>query len=440
MSPHPRRPEIRTLAETGADDSSEALRAWLSALRTGFYRGSAAASPEETEMRAGGIDPERTQGAYDGGRCVATFRTTPQRMTVPGGAALPASAVTNVTVSPTHRRRGLLTEMMADGLTAARERGDAFASLISAEYPIYGRHGFGPAAWTTEWEIEVARTGLDRRYAGPSDDGDGGRVDLVDAEEFRAAGADAHERFRAQPHRQGAIDRTDRWWRTATGELGFPGDGFTRPYFAVYRDADGSPQGVATYDVDNRWESKLPQQTATVRSLFATTAAGERALWRYVLAMDWVLTVRSGLRAPDDVLPLLLPDPRAARTVTHADFLWLRPLDVPRMLESRTYAAPGTLVLELRDKAGLAGGRYRLETGAGAGGDGGNGHGASCVRTRDEPDLSLDIADLGTLYLGDESAVRLSALGRVAEHRAGAAAVADTLLRTSRRPWCPDIF
>jgi hypothetical protein len=50
------------------------------------------------------------------------------------------------------------------------------------------------------------------------------------------------------------------------------------------------------------------------------------------------------------------------------------------------------------------------------------------------------VAELATLWLGDESAVRLAALGRVREQQEGAALVADALLRTSRRPWCPDIF
>ena len=85
-----------------------------------------------------------------------------------GGGAVPADAISNVTVSPTHRRRGLLTRMMAEDLTAAKDRGDVVATLIAAEYPIYGRYGFGPAAWTTEWEIDVPRAGLDPRWAGPS--------------------------------------------------------------------------------------------------------------------------------------------------------------------------------------------------------------------------------------------------------------------------------
>jgi predicted acetyltransferase len=168
-----------------------------------------------------------------------------------------------------------------------------------------------------------------------------------------------------------------------------------------------------------------------VSSLTALTPAAERALWHFVLSIDWVTHVRSGHRAPDDVLPLLLPDPRAARLVTFADFLWLRPLDVPRMLESRSYAAPGTLVLDLHDEAGLAGGRYRLQAGL---------DGAVCAPSTDGADLSMDIAELGTVYLGDESFVRLAALGRAEEQRAGAAESADALFRTSRRAWCPDVF
>ena len=319
--------------------------------------------------------------------------------------------------------------MMSEALAAAKERGDALASLISAEYPIYGRYGFGPAAWTAEWEVEVARTGLDARHSGPDD---GGRVDFAEVEDVRRLGPPLCERYRVQPHRQGVIDRPERWWKLETGQLRFPGDEFTPPFHAVHRDADGEPQGLVAYTVREKWVGKLPQNTAEVQHLTALTPAAERALWLFVLSIDWISRVRSGNRAPDDVLPLLLPDPRAARLDTLADFLWLRPLDVPRMLEARRYPVAGTLVLDLHDDAGLAGGRYRLEAGT---------DGAACKHEgRRDADLAMDIAELGTLFLGDESAVRLAALGRIEEQREGAAELADTLFRTSRRAWCPDIF
>lgn len=410
--------EIRTL---NPDD----VPGWHAAVATGFLQGPRV-SERWVETRS--IDRERTQGAYDGDRCVGTFRTIPQQLTVPGGATLPACAVTNVTVTATHRRRGLLSSMMAGALTAAKERGDAMASLIAAEYPIYGRYGFGPASWTCEYEVDALRAGIDPRYAGPPP-GEG-RVDLIDAAEARTIGPELHERFRHQPERQGAIDRNSLWWSRHTAEIDYD-DGYTLPFFALYRDADGEPQGLAAYTVDEVWEAKLPRNPATVHKLIGTTVEAERALWFYLISMDWVTSVRAPHRAPDDVLPLLLPDPRAARLTTHADFLWLRPLDVPRMLEARTYPVAGTLVLELADKAGLAGGRFRLEAGP---------DGSKCAPTGDEPDLSCDIGELGTLFLGDEAATRLVTLGRITEHRAGTAATADLLFRTARRPWCPDVF
>ncbi|MEU1806660.1 GNAT family N-acetyltransferase [Streptomyces sp. NPDC019937] len=407
-------------------DASD-VPAWIRAKHVGFLM-SPDVSKEELEVRRASIDLDRTQGAFEGDRCVATFRSFAQRLTAVGGADVPADAITNVTVSPTHRRRGLLSRMMEHDLRAAKERGDAVASLLAAEYPIYGRYGFGPATWVTEWMVDVARAGLDPRYAGPTD---GGRVDYADADEIRELGPALHERLRARQH--GVVDRTERWWRLNTGQLRFPGDGWTaEPFHALYRSPEGSVDGLLSFTVDDRWEgNKRPHNTATVLSLFGVSPAAERALWHFLCSIDWVLHIAAGRRAPDDLLPLLLADPRAARPTTYADFLWLRPLDVPVLLETRTYPASGSLVLDLRDPAGLAGGRFLLDASP---------DGATCGPTTRPADLAMDIGALGTVWLGDESMVRLTALGRAEEERPGAAALADTLLRTPRRPWCPDMF
>ncbi|PZT69182.1 GNAT family N-acetyltransferase [Streptomyces sp. SW4] len=399
---------------------------WNRALNTGFLM--APTSPEEVVRdRARQFVPGRLLGAFDGDRCVATFRSFAQEITAVGGALLPSDAVSNVTVSPTHRRRGLLSRMMEQDLAAARERGDVVATLIAAEYPIYGRYGFGPATTMTEWTIDVPRAGLDPRWAGPED---GGRIDLVDAEEVRKTGPELFERLRrAQP---GAVSKPEPWWRVQTGDLRFQPE-WTEPFFAVYRSAAGEVEGMVAYTADDRWgDAKQPLNTASVKWLIGLTPAADRALWRYLCSIDWITTVKSGWRAPDDLLPHFLPDPRAARITTQADWLWVRILDVVRALEGRTYEAPGSLVLEVADPAGTAGGRWRLE--AAETGE------ASCTPTTESAELALDVRDLATLWLGDESAVRLAALGRVREERAGAARKADALLRTSRRPWCPDMF
>ncbi|MFG3000807.1 GNAT family N-acetyltransferase [Streptomyces sp. NPDC048340] len=411
--------EVRPIAEAELPD-------WLNALNTGFLT-AARVTESDVALRAKYTDLARVQGGFDTetGRCVASFRSFAQQLTVPGGAVVPAGAVSNVTVSPTHRRQGLLSRMMAAELSAAKARGEVLSTLIAAEYPIYGRYGYGPAASIAEWEIDVPRAGLDRRWSAPAD---GARIDLVDAAEVRRVGPGLHERLRAVTH--GFIDRDERWWNASTGVEDMSYRPYTEKFHAVYRTAAGEVEGLAVYTADDRWsDAKTPQNTLRVTGLLALSPAAERALWHFLCSIDWVQKVRTGYRAPDDLVAQLLPDPRAAGVVTVSDFLWVRLLDVVRALGARTYACPGVLVLEVTDPAGLAAGRYRLDAATG-----------ECAVTSDPADLRLDVAALGALYLGDESALRLAALGRITEERPGAAALADAVFRTARRPWCPDIF
>ncbi|MBB5934403.1 GNAT family N-acetyltransferase [Streptomyces zagrosensis] len=426
--------DIRTITESELPD-------WLRARNIGFLS-SPAVSKEEVELRRPGLDLERTQGAFDGDQCVGCFRSFSQELTAVGGAPVAANAVTNVSIVPTHRRRGLLSQMMGRDLRNAKERGDAVATLIAAEYPIYGRYGFGPATWVSEWEVEIARAGLNPSYARPGDRAlrsakggfaqianAGGQVEMVDGAQIRAVGPALHDRLRARQH--GVVSRDERMWRLETGDLRYPDAPWQEPYHALYRAPDGTVEGLVSYSAGDLWTAKLPENTATVRSLLTVSPEAESALWHFLFSVDWVARIASGYRAPDDVLPLLLGDPRAAKIRAHADWMWVRPLDVPSLLAARTYPVEGSLVLELHDAAGLAGGRFALDAGPA---------GASCAPTTRDADLTMDIGELGTLWLGDESATRLTGIGRIEEHRVGAAALADVLFRTARRPWCPDVF
>ncbi|WP_030771200.1 GNAT family N-acetyltransferase [Streptomyces sp. NRRL F-2664] len=411
--------DVRPIAESELHD-------WLRAVHTGFLTATRV-TDSDVAQRAKYNDLARTQGAFDAdtGRCVGAFRSFAQELTVPGGAAVPATAISNVVVLPTHRRQGLLTRMMQAEFTAAAARGDVLATLIAAEYPIYGRYGFGPATSLVEWEIDVPRTGLDRRLSAPVD---GGRIELVDAADFRRLGPGLHEALRAAV--PGAVNRDERWWNVVTGLEEMSHRPYKDKFHAVYRTAQGEVAGAAVYTADDHWtDAKVPHNTVQVHDLLALTPQAERALWQFLCSIDWVQKVRTGHRAPDDLLPQLLPDPRSARVVTAADFLWVRVLDVVRALGARTYEVPGVLVLEVADEAGPAGGRYRLDAGAGG-----------CERTQEPADLRLDVSALGSLYLGDASAVRLAALGRLTQERPGAVALADAVFRTARRPWCPDVF
>ncbi|MFJ9946756.1 GNAT family N-acetyltransferase [Kitasatospora sp. NPDC091207] len=401
------------------------IEGWDRALVLGFLRSHVESA---ADFRRQQWQPGRVLAALDGGRHVATFRSFDVELTVPGGAVVEADAISSVTVSATHRRRGLLSRMMTGDLAAARERGTAVAILVAAEYNIYGRFGFGPATRGHGWNVDLLRArGL--RAGLPTVPG--GRIDFATMEELRKAGPELHDRWRlTQP---GAIARDELWWKRHTGEIQVSGFDWKEPFAAVHRDAEGTATGLVVYRVDDNWDGSYPNCTLTVVDFLALDLGTAAELWRFVLSVDWVRKVVAENIGPDNPLPLLLADPRAATPyVDNADFMWLRVLDVEAAFDARTYGAPGRVVLEVEDRDGFAAGRWAVEVAADGSG--------RCTRTTDEADLALDASALGSLYLGGETAPRLAAAGLVTELRPGAAAAADLLLRTPLRAWNPDIF
>jgi predicted acetyltransferase len=76
-------------------------------------------------------------------------------------------------------------------------------------------------------------------------------------------------------------------------------------------------------------------------------------------------------------------------------------------------------------------GRFRLEGGP---------EGASCQPTSAEPDLVLDIADLGAVYLGGARLASLARAERVAERTPGALLRADRMFAADPPPMCTTHF
>lgn len=96
-------------------------------------------------------------------------------------------------------------------------------------------------------------------------------------------------------------------------------------------------------------------------------------------------------------------------------------------LAARGWLTDGELVLDVDDPFLGEHGRYLLAVRDGK---------AECLPTDREPDLSLDVRDLGSAYLGGTAVSTLVRAGHIREHRAGAAALADILFRAERSPHC----
>jgi len=399
--------------------TAEDAVAFRRAIRHGFHN--ANVIDDEQFARDMSEPFDRHYVAVDGPEFVATFGSFPTELTLPGGVTVPAGAVTQVTCRATHRRQGILTRIMERDLIGSRDRGEVADVLIAAEYPIYGRFGYGPAARGTIRVVEA-------ELATPTYGG-AGTIRVVDAATFRKDAPAVFDRVRRS--RPGMIDRDLFDWDMRSDVRRYPEGKPWHGFRILCVDDAGTVQGYARYTVHDDWSDMRPQSTLEVAELAAATPSAEARLWAYLLSLDLIGTIKAPDRPVDDVLPWLLVDARHAKQTSCFDMLWLRPLDVARLLTTRAYAASGRVVIEVDDPLGLAGGRFALDASPA---------GATCTPTTESAELTLPIRTLGAACLGD---VRLDVLHRAGwldEHVPDAVARAGALLAGDVAPWCNTWF
>jgi predicted acetyltransferase len=355
--------------------------------------------------------------AVDGSSPVGSAAAYPFELTVPGGT-LAAGGVTWVGVVPSHRRRGIMAQMMRRQLDDLHERGDPLAILWASESSIYGRFGYGMAAPMLTLDAERAR------FAFRDDPGPSGTARLVDRDEAAKVFPPLHdERRRITP---GMFARDDTWWSSsqfADPERWRQGAG---PKFFAVVELDGAPAAYAIYRLKEHWDQGIPRGELRVLDACAVSARAVRELWRFLFGIDLVARVKQFMFDPNAELPLLVKDPRSLQLAL-GDGLWLRLVDVEAALRGRAYADAESVVIEVRDdQCPWNAGRYRV--------------GPEVTRTNDEADLELDVADLACVYLGAFDFHRLARAGRAREVRPGALDRATLLFRSERAAFCPEEF
>lgn len=403
------------------DDEFEA---WCDAIDIGFHdpknRGDIARRRDYFEL-------DRCWGAFDEGRPVGTFRSLTLELTVPGGAAVPLDGVSAVTVAPTHRRRGLLSRMMAAGLGEAKERGEPLAGLYAAEYPIYGRFGFGPAVEASDWHLDARAATWSRELPGT--------VEIVDPLVALEKAAELYDRVRAQT--PGAVTREIPRWKLRLGLMAREGESESKSsnnlLNAFCYDENGEPVGYVRYRFgEDRFTHGRPDMLLEADDIFALNVEYEARLWKFLADHDWVSHVVAKERQRVDALwRELLVDRRAAWPDESNEGQWLRVLDPVAALAARRYEVPGRVVLRIVDKDGYADGTFAVEGGP---------DGASCAPTTESPEVTLPAAVLASIYLGGFSAARYALLGMLDEDRPGAVARLAAMFHTAIAPWAPTSY
>lgn len=345
---------------------------------------------------------------------VGTIVDFRKNLHVGGGRELPAWLVSNVTVAPTHRRRGILRSLMTVCLQDAVDAGVPVAALTASEGAIYGRFGYGVSSSFRSVQVDV-RGGLPLRGPEPT-----GTVRLVEPAELEELGDQLYRRAYLQT--PGSVERTASYRVQETDtNLHRNGGKGTGLYAAVHHDDDGQPRGFVTYRFSG-WDAS--PKTMEVQSLITTTAQSHRALWRFLGSLDLIERISWEAGPDDGLLEAMLEDRRRVRTTFAQDRLWLRILDVPAALSARPWSQDGTVTLQVTDSLGWAEGTWRVDV---VGGE------AAVARADEaEADLSLDVAELSGVWLGGVSPEVLRQAAVVTEHRRGAAVELGRMLASDR--------
>lgn len=204
------------------------------------------------EVTAEGYHP---QAAFVDGQLVGATAMLSLEITVPGLKTVPMGGVTSTGVLATHRRRGLLRQMMQAMFGQALERGEVVAALSASEGGIYGRFGFSPATTRTRWEIERADATLMESCAST------GTLELTDAATARRLWPVLHDAVRRQ--RVGEVSApASRWDALSDACSGTDG----ALHYPTHTAPDGQVDGIAHYR--QPWSPVLsnPPNVSTGRS------------------------------------------------------------------------------------------------------------------------------------------------------------------------------
>jgi predicted acetyltransferase len=353
---------------------------------------------------------------------VGTAGSFTSRLTVPGGARIPMSAVTDVGVLPTHTRQGLASALLRHQLEQAAGRGEIVATLRASEATIYERFGYGVASALATVEVDVTRAKLRPTVPAPAPIvAERPVVRFVDPESCWELMA------RLYPTRTqaGTIERPRLWWRSNEHWATQSKD----PWYVVAHGAPGAEDGFVRYRPTStgHWFTAA-DRTIVVDDFVTTTPQAYLGLLRFLFSVDLLQKVRFARFPVDHALEKLVLDERAVRTVETGDETWLRLVDVQAALSARTYTGSGAVTIAVTDDLRPVNtGRYRVSA------DG-------VERTEAAADLSLGVAALATVYLGGTRWWQLEPAGRVVEHTAGAIDIADALFATPRLPFAGTMF
>ena len=221
--------------------------------------------------------------------------------------------------------------------------------------------------------------------------------------------------------------RSSTWWQTRILDDPEWRRGPNGDLQCAVLEHEGQPTAYALYRMNSSFERGLQAGSVSVIEAVGDSPESMRAIWRYLLDIDWMARVKASLLPLDHPLLLLLAEPRRLG-FSLRDGVWVRLLDIKPALSARSHQDERSVVIEVLDEfCPWNAGCWRVSS-------------AGVERTDEAPGLRCDIGGLGSVYLGGFTWTQLARALRVQELTPGAIAHADRLFHATAAPWCPEIF
>lgn len=339
------------------------------------------------------------------------------RLTVPGGARLPAAWLAMVTVAPTHQGRGIWEQLSTRGFKILHDRGYPIICGVPTQPMVFEVLGAGVASYARTYDIN-------RRFAKLRSAVDSSRAREVTVAQARRQLPELYDRWCATT--PGALSRDSAWWADFLEDRPSQRDNGSQLNFMVH------PDGFMTYRTAGvaSHAFRPPFGVVLVQDFCAITDEAHTELLAGLLGLEMFGTIEIEV-APDDPLPLKFTDQGAVRTKSMTDFLAIRIMDVPEVLGARSYSADADVALEVTDPLGAAGGRFLLQTRDGVG---------KCLPDDGPAEIQIGLGELATIYMNAHCASELHRANRIAELQNGALAKLDAVFSTEHAPYCGTLF
>lgn len=387
---------------------------------------------------------DRSVAVRDTAGAIAGFHTSYPftSFNVPG-AATSVSGLSWVGVHPQHRRKGILRAMIEKHFEDCVAREEPISVLYAAEPSIYGRFGYGRSAHDVRFKL--GRGAAQRELAAglePSDSELTVRIEKFDqsahVELIEALHTQAGQNVNGTGlNRPGWATRETEQLRASMHYVDDTNPMRESPRIVIVERA-GEPVAYSRFRRTVDWQDTGATGEVHAGEVVALDAAASRKIWSVLADLDLTDSVTAFMVPTDDPLIGRLENSRSIK-MHHVDNVWTRIIDLPKALTERQYAGDLEVVFEVTDTLIPANaGRWKLSAAAF---DGPSGLRKPTVeRTKDPADITIDIRELGTIYLGGPTLASLVAAGLVTAANPRALATASAAFGWPNAPMSTWVF